>query len=582
MKKLIAILAVLLAVCLIGSTTVFAGTVSTPERKVKEIDIDDVVPDDLDGLDSYVLTDDGEPVLEVRSRAQKQSFSSLSDVTQNGMYTADFAIPGTTDRVFLAGLTNDNIAEIKAAVIESYQSGGSFVLEDLGFIDAEKTYTGDEDDQMCWAAATSNILNYTGWGAQANFFNEDDLFELFISSFENKGGNTYYGLGWFFNGMDMGRYVSNSANFPRVTDYPDSGRYFPDYTFDTVTEEIDLRTSGADGFAALLAALKSGSGAALNLEIYDYGVQQAGHAVTCWGFVTDTAYPKSDKAHFKRVLITDSDSGSLEAERRDAADLMEVYPLDPIEQGSYDTYSFDYDYSTTAVLYEAVTLRSFNPDIVKESSVDATLDRTANPDLVMDKFSLTASYADRESVITSFPVGSNLYYCPYFTNISDVVYQGGLKLKYTLTDLRTGSSRAATMSLGSASIEQATQIFLTSPLSLSNNMSAGKYNLTVEINPDHPVTEAYYFNNTCSLDFIVGETYLIGDVDGDEEVASIDAVLILRKSADFVVNLDADALLRGDVNSDGDVDILDATYIQRYLAEMQVAYPINEEELYPS
>ena len=84
------------------------------------------------------------------------------------------------------------------------------------------------------------------------------------------------------------------------------------------------------------------------------------------------------------------------------------------------------------------------------------------------------------------------------------------------------------------------------------------------------------------MDCVVGETYLIGDVDDDEEVASIDAVLILRKSADFAINLDDRAVIRGDINSDGELDILDATYIQRYLAEMEIAYSVNVEEIYPS
>ena len=30
--------------------------------------------------------------------------------------------------------------------------------------DAEKTFSNTEDDEMCWAAAASNILDWTGWG----------------------------------------------------------------------------------------------------------------------------------------------------------------------------------------------------------------------------------------------------------------------------------------------------------------------------------------------------------------------------------------------------------------------------------
>ena len=583
MKKSIAILAVLLVICLIGSTAAVAGTVPTPKPKVMELEIEDIIQDDLEGLDNYVLTEDGEPVLEVRRSAAVQPFGSLSDVTDNGMYTADFAIPGTTERVFIAGLTSDNISEIQTAVFESYESGESFTLADLGFIDTEKTYTDDDDDDMCWAASTSNILAYTGWGAQAGISDPDDLFELFINSFENKGGNAYYGLGWFFNGMDMGRYASNSSNFPKVKNYPNSGRYLPEYDFNAITDQFDLTEAGADGAAKLLMKLKSGCGASLNLEIYINGEQQSGHAVTCWGFVTDTAYPMTDKAHFKTVIITDSDSGSYVTERRDAPDLLEAYALEPIEQDGYDTYWFDYGYSQIGVLFEAVTLRSYSPEIAKETSASASLNRTSDPDLAMEPFSLTADSSDKESLITAFPAGSDLYFCPYFTNISDVAYQGSLKLSYTLDDLQKHTSKTTSFSLGNnVNIGQMVNIFLQSPLSLTKNIAPGRYTLTVEVNPEHTVNEAYFFNNAYSVDFVVGETYLIGDVDDDEEVASIDAVLILRKSADFAIDLDDRAVIRGDINSDGELDILDATYIQRYLAEMEIAYRVNVEEIYPS
>ena len=41
-----------------------------------------------------------------------------------------------------------------------------FVYDEWGgtFYDAEKSPTNTEDDLMCWAAAASNILTWTGWG----------------------------------------------------------------------------------------------------------------------------------------------------------------------------------------------------------------------------------------------------------------------------------------------------------------------------------------------------------------------------------------------------------------------------------
>ena len=72
------------------------------------------------------------------------------------------------------------------------------------------------------------------------------------------------------------------------------------------------------------------------------------------------------------------------------------------------------------------------------------------------------------------------------------------------------------------------------------------------------------------------EPYILGDVDGDGDVSSIDATYIVRYSAQIDVQLDESALMRGDVDGNEELEIVDATYIQRYLAEFNIPYPIGE------
>ena len=45
-----------------------------------------------------------------------------------------------------------------------------FVYNDYGgsWSDAEKNNVNTEDDLMCWAAASSNVLDWTGWGYPAS------------------------------------------------------------------------------------------------------------------------------------------------------------------------------------------------------------------------------------------------------------------------------------------------------------------------------------------------------------------------------------------------------------------------------
>ena len=68
---------------------------------------------------------------------------------------------------------------------------------------------------------------------------------------------------------------------------------------------------------------------------------------------------------------------------------------------------------------------------------------------------------------------------------------------------------------------------------------------------------------------------ILGDADGDGVVTILDATVIQRYLASFVVPNPAIVEERGDITQDG-IDILDATWIQRWLAEMTIPYPIGK------
>ena len=76
--------------------------------------------------------------------------------------------------------------------------------------DAEKTNINTDDDLLCWAAATSNILEYTGWGQVGGMTNTDDMFAHFQDHWTDQVGNSYYGFDWWFDGTNdrgqCGRY----------------------------------------------------------------------------------------------------------------------------------------------------------------------------------------------------------------------------------------------------------------------------------------------------------------------------------------------------------------------------------------
>ncbi len=69
--------------------------------------------------------------------------------------------------------------------------------------------------------------------------------------------------------------------------------------------------------------------------------------------------------------------------------------------------------------------------------------------------------------------------------------------------------------------------------------------------------------------------YILGDVDGDDEVNAYDVTFIQRYIADMSVkSFDEQA---ADADGDGDVTAFDVTFIQRYLAGFETPYPIGEK-----
>ncbi|MBQ4239466.1 MAG: leucine-rich repeat protein [Ruminococcus sp.] len=68
---------------------------------------------------------------------------------------------------------------------------------------------------------------------------------------------------------------------------------------------------------------------------------------------------------------------------------------------------------------------------------------------------------------------------------------------------------------------------------------------------------------------------VLGDIDGNGEVDSIDATLLQRYLSLMTIPYADRAELVGDVSDDG-LDIVDVTFIQRYLSQMPVPFPVDE------
>jgi hypothetical protein len=118
MKKVLSILiAVILTLTLMCQTTVFAESAPPTEVDETPIEVDVAEAEDVPVDGDFTLTDDGEPVLEVTHQNELAVTGAYDGTMMNGFYTADFVMPDTGYNVFLTGLTKNNVARIKQAIM---------------------------------------------------------------------------------------------------------------------------------------------------------------------------------------------------------------------------------------------------------------------------------------------------------------------------------------------------------------------------------------------------------------------------------------------------------------------------------
>jgi hypothetical protein len=155
--------------------------------------------------------------------------------------------------------------------------------------DADKSSTNSDDDLMCWAAATSNMLQWTGWGQASGLTSADAIFSYFCSHWSDQGGNFYYGCDWWFDG------TNDQQGTPGWSQVEVAGGGF----FPTLRIEDYLHTSSNTSQAPNTINSYLRSGYAVGLSVRSTG----GHAITCWGVEYAAGNPNS----IVGVYVTDSD-----------------------------------------------------------------------------------------------------------------------------------------------------------------------------------------------------------------------------------------------------------------------------------
>lgn len=530
-------------------------------------DADSALEGDAQGYELYI---DRHPVLSVESSGGEIAATGAAVPT---FYQAEFMIPDSTSQVLLTGLKKENVGEIQQRIIEKYIVGQPFEISDLTFIDTEKTARSDGDESLCWAAGASNILYYTGWGARAGFKDEDDIFDAFASSFTDNGSHQENAMAWFFNGAALQR---NSFTYgaARVKNYPDSGGFLRNYAYDMVSGYSYIRE--ASHWNGIYNLLRKNYGISPGINLAEDNQIVGSHAITLWGMMIDTALDINDPDRYQGVMIADSDSDMLDdRDRRKAEKILEYYPMYVNQR---DMFSFDYADGPVAMFDDYEYLMPYSSSVPHETDLNSSRDKTRNPDLVIGEAYLS-NKANTRSVQTLFESGSEIHFGYAVASAADSAWRSTIK---TERKISSSAGKVVFSDTDSISVPFLTGLNYISITDLRfdsvKNIPAGDYKLTFTVNPQHSTKEAYFYNNTRTIEFQVRDSYIKGDFDNSKKVEIIDATLLQRHLAG-IVDSDSKAEERADIDDDG-IDSTDAVWIMRSLSEIEIPYTVGNKMLY--
>jgi len=155
--------------------------------------------------------------------------------------------------------------------------------------DVDKSTTNTDDDLLCWAATTSNMLQWTGWGNTAGLTSADAIFTYFQNHWSDQGGHVYYGTDWWFDGTNNMQGVSGWAQVEVA-----GGGFYP---AQNLSNYIHYSSALSSTMSTVSSYLRSGYIVGLGLS------GPGGHAITCWGY----EFTAGNTSSFKGVYVTDSD-----------------------------------------------------------------------------------------------------------------------------------------------------------------------------------------------------------------------------------------------------------------------------------
>ncbi len=463
------------------------------------------------------------------------------------LHTA-FSSKNGDSELILTGLTTDSAAYVLEA-LKDYDPDDEtpFRLESDDFADAEKwnviseMQDDEEDSNQCWAASVANILLISGWAEGRKdtvtgkpFDSEDTIFEYYNAKITNRGCDADQALGWFF----MGEFVPDweSSHPAMLIDSPDPvDGIIKDFVVTSVIDEyntvddilqiaglerLDMNSSNPAVFEGSVGFLQE-----------DEALRKSEHAIAVVGIIVD---PEAQDARerYKAIIIADSDNDgypydsfeniedlSLEeknADKEARPDSYTIYKLgiskDINGKEYWDIFGYSEDRHTA--LYSVMGLPMVSDALVDEfretegscSAIDdpdfivGTMFTTSNTEGVMDPI----MFDKEETIKTVFGQGEAVNLNFFITNIGFADFEPEQYEDAALTaDWKVISEDNMIMASGREEYNDTIYSSLFGGCFVELNTAdgevqswpAGKYTVTVAVNTDHSIREAYFLNN---------------------------------------------------------------------------------------
>lgn len=421
--------------------------------------------------------------------------------TCTGFYKTTFSIDDTRE-IFLTGLTESTLEQVQTELTASALEDRYFSLTNVDFIDAEKEFTdvaeGEiaSDANLCWAAASSNMLRFSGWGSEAGFRTEDDLFESFISAFTDAGGSYTYGLDWFFNGYYA---MQGNDGWAQLRAPGESGKYLSEYPADSLYQTYEI-SNHIDNLRPVLDALERDCAVGISIGNYLSSFRIGGHAITLWGYLHDTSASPYSKEAYPAIFISDSDSDKYDgALRRQAPNRLRVMMMDGMFDGfGADSWELDYPSTFPWRIESFTVLEPYRAELEQDAS--GTHNKNTSADFsVQDLYVRASTFDDLELGIDTIPANQSFKIGGIALNNS-AVNLSSARLQIVTTITQNGQTVWEKTSQCAVSRFSANAYVKLSET--CNSLAAGSYEAAIRVTASG-ISEAYLLNNTRSISFTV-------------------------------------------------------------------------------